>query len=97
MSIETTLGDAISDLLRGNGEIESPDSKSFKAGIYSGIRTSYQQLMRVGIDQDIPDSHRFPRHRPDIVDKFRVILNTCRKIRILICVPESILILKSTP
>ena len=44
ISIETNLGDAISDLLRGNGEIESPDSKSFKAGIYSGIRTSYQQL-----------------------------------------------------
>lgn len=79
LSIETNLGDAISDLLRGNGEVESPDSKSFKAGIYSGIKTAYQQLMRAGIDQNIPDSHRFPRHRPDIIDKFRVILNTCRK------------------
>ena len=49
LSTETNLGDAISDLLRENGEIESPDSKLFKVGIYSNIRTSYQQLMREGI------------------------------------------------
>ena len=79
LTIETTLGDAISDLLRENGEVDSPDTKSFKAGIYSPIKSSYQQLMRIGVNQCIPDSHRFPKHRPEISSKFQIILDTCRK------------------
>jgi DNA (cytosine-5)-methyltransferase 1 len=79
LSIETNIGEAISDLLRTNGETSSPDSKSFKAGIYSEVKSSYQQFMRQGIDEKIPDSHRFPRHRPDVERKFQIILNTCRK------------------
>ncbi|RGD24189.1 DNA cytosine methyltransferase [Bacteroides sp. AM23-18] len=79
LTIETTLGDAISDLLRENGEVDSPDTKSFKAGMYSSIKSSYQQLMRIGVNQCIPDSHRFPKHRPEISSKFQIILDTCRK------------------
>lgn len=79
LTIETTLGDAISDLLRENGEVDSPDTKSFKAGMYSPIKSSYQQLMRIGVNQCIPDSHRFPKHRPEISSKFQIILDTCRK------------------
>ena len=79
LGIETTLGDAISDLLRGNGEADSPDTKSFKSGIYSSIKSSYQQFMRTGINQTTPDSHRFPKHRPEVSNKFQIILDTCRK------------------
>ena len=79
LTIETTLGDAISDLLRENGEVDSPDTKSFKAGMYSSIKSSYQQLMRIGVYQCIPDSHRFPKHRPEISSKFQIILDTCKK------------------
>lgn len=79
LSTETTLGDAISDLLRENGEVDSPDTKSFKAGIYSQIKSSYQQLMRIGMNQCIPDSHRFPKHRSEISNKFQIILDTCKK------------------
>ena len=79
LGVETTLGDAISDLLRENGETDSPDTKSFKSGIYSSIKSSYQQLMRTGINQTIPDSHRFPKHRPEISNKFQIILDTCQK------------------
>ena len=79
LTIETTLGDAISDLLRENGEVDSPDTKSFKAGMYSSIKSSYQQLMRIGVNQCIPDSHRFPKHRPEISSKFQIILDTCKK------------------
>ena len=79
LTTDTTLKDAISDLLKKNGEIDSPDTKLFKAGIYSEANSSYQQLMRINVMQENPDSHRFPRHRLDIVDKFQFILNSCKK------------------
>ena len=79
LTVNTNLKDAISDLLKGNGLKESPDSKNFQAGIYSKAKSPYQILMRLGIENKIADSHRFPKHRPDIIEKFDVILNTCRK------------------
>ncbi len=79
LTVDTNLKDAISDLLKGNGLKESPDTKSFQAGIYSKAKSSYQVLLRTGIENKIADSHRFPKHRPDIIEKFQVILNTCRK------------------
>jgi DNA (cytosine-5)-methyltransferase 1 len=79
LTIDTNLKDAISDLLKGNGPKESPDTKSFQAGIYSKAKSPYQVLLRTGIENKIADSHRFPKHRPDIVEKFQIILNTCRK------------------
>jgi DNA (cytosine-5)-methyltransferase 1 len=79
LTVNTNLKDAISDLLKANGLKESPDTKSFQAGTYSKIKSSYQTLMRKGIENIIADSHRFPKHRPDIIEKFDVILKTCRK------------------
>lgn len=79
LTINTNLKDAISDLLKANGLKESPDTKSFQAGIYSRIESTYQTLMRMGVEGEIADSHRFPKHRPDIIEKFDVILKTCRK------------------
>ncbi len=79
LTTETNLNDAISDLLKGNGLEESPDTKSFKAGIYADIQSPYQTLMREGITHKIADSHRFPKHRPDIIEKFEVILENCKK------------------
>lgn len=79
LTVDTNLKDAISDLLKENGLKESPDTKSFQAGIYSKVKSPYQSLMRDGIKNKIADSHRFPKHRPDIIEKFDVILNTCRK------------------
>ncbi|MFC2188249.1 DNA cytosine methyltransferase [Fulvivirgaceae bacterium LMO-SS25] len=79
LTVNTNLKDAISDLLKANGLKESPDTKSFQAGIYSKIKSPYQTLMREGVESKIADSHRFPKHRPDIVEKFDVILKTCRK------------------
>ncbi|NCU28930.1 MAG: DNA cytosine methyltransferase, partial [Candidatus Moranbacteria bacterium] len=79
ITVDTNLEDAISDLLKENGLRESPDSKSFEAGVYSPILTNYQRLMRQGVETEIADSHRFPKHRPDIIAKFQVILTNCRK------------------
>lgn len=79
LTVNTNLKDAISDLLKENGLKDSPDTKGFKAGTYANIESPYQLLMRKGIDAEIPDSHRFPKHRPDIIEKFDVILKNCRK------------------
>ncbi|MCA6364960.1 MAG: DNA cytosine methyltransferase [Bacteroidetes bacterium] len=79
LTINTKLKDAISDLLKKNGTVQSPDTANFQAGIYSETKNPYQVLLRKGVDNKIADSHRFPKHRPDIIQKFQVILNTCQK------------------
>jgi len=79
LTVNTKLKDAISDLLKQNGTVQSPDTASFQAGIYSETKNPYQVLLRTGIENKIADSHRFPKHRPDIIEKFQVILNTCKK------------------
>ncbi len=79
LSVNTKLEDAISDLLKQNGTVQSPDSKSFQAGIYSDAATSYQQLMRIGIKNKVADSHRFPKHKVEIISKFDFILKNSEK------------------
>lgn len=75
----TTLKEAISDLLRIKGEIQSPDSSNFKAGIFARPESNYQQLMRQGIKNKIPDSHRFANHKTETIKKFDEFLKTERK------------------
>lgn len=79
LEVGTTLKDAISDLFKTNGEVQSPDTASYKAGVYSEPQSSYQQLMRIGIENNVPDSHRFPKHRDDIIEKFGYILFNAKK------------------
>jgi DNA (cytosine-5)-methyltransferase 1 len=79
LTVDTNIKDAISDLLKENGLKQSPDSKNFQAGIYAKADSPYQQLMRLGIQNDVADSHRFPKHRIDIIEKFNFILTTCKK------------------
>lgn len=64
----TTLQEAISDLLRSNGEEPTPDRKGFYSGKYSERElTNYQKLMRGDYPNShiIPDSHSFARHTPE--------------------------------
>lgn len=74
LSVETNLADAISDLFKKNGTKESPDTKSFQAGIYSNPKSIYQKLMREGVSHEIADSHRFPKHFPKTIERFQAIL-----------------------
>jgi DNA (cytosine-5)-methyltransferase 1 len=69
-----TVSEAISDLERRNGETDCPDSKTFRSGLYARAKNQYQRLMRQGETRGTPDSHRFPKHRPDIVRRFNYIL-----------------------
>jgi DNA (cytosine-5)-methyltransferase 1 len=69
-----TVSQAISDLERKHGDTDCPDSKNFRSGLYAQAKNQYQRLMRSDYAQTIPDSHRFPKHRPNIVERFEEIL-----------------------
>lgn len=73
---KVTIEQAISDLLKSNGTIESPDMKGFHAGKYvsDAVQSAYQQLMKNGHAYSIPDSHRFANHTPEIEEKFRIVI-----------------------
>jgi DNA (cytosine-5)-methyltransferase 1 len=76
---DTTLKEAISDLVRINGEVQSPDTPNFKAGIFVQPESNYQNLMRQGVKDVIPDSHRFAKHKVETIQKFADFLQTERK------------------
>ncbi len=77
LTVETNLNDAISDLLSRNGKEICPDTPTYLSGIYSPKPlTEYQKMMRKGIENNIPDSHRFAKHRPDIEQKFNDIIQS---------------------
>ncbi len=63
-----TLKEAISDLLRSNGEEPSPDRKGFYSGKYGNKKlTAYEKLMRGDYPKThiIADSHSFAKHTPE--------------------------------
>jgi DNA (cytosine-5)-methyltransferase 1 len=76
---KTTLGDAISDLLKSNGTLPSPDSKGFVNGKYKKPKSMYQKIMRDSLSLNFPDSHRFANHRDETILKFETILKKSRK------------------
>lgn len=77
----TSLSNAISDLLQSNGTVESPDTKSFKAGIYNKTGSNYQKLMRQNkpLTKKVADSHRFAKHKEETVEKFQYILENAKR------------------
>ncbi len=77
LSLNVNLEEAISDLLMTNGTMQSPDTKSFRAGVYADSSSNYQVLLKKGVNKNsIPDSHRFVKHRKDIVERFKSFLKT---------------------
>ncbi|MEQ8562287.1 MAG: DNA cytosine methyltransferase [Cytophagales bacterium] len=69
--INPTLEDAISDLLKSNGTIQS-DTPNFDAGIYGEIKSNYQKhLRRYKKNDDLVDSHRYVKHSTEIEKRFK--------------------------
>jgi DNA (cytosine-5)-methyltransferase 1 len=68
------LGSAISDLLRSNGTIPTPDRKGFLTGNYSAPKSKYQKSLRKGVRLQYPDSHSFAKHRLDIEKRFEYLI-----------------------
>jgi DNA (cytosine-5)-methyltransferase 1 len=75
LSISVSLEDAISDLLKEHGTVQSPDNKKFKAGVYSEIKSNYQSFIRKGKNEnEVADSHRFVNHTALISKRFEYFL-----------------------
>lgn len=72
----STISDAISDLLQSNGVVPCPDRKGFSAGVYSSPKTKFQKAMRNGYAKYkiIPDSHSFARHNDETLSVFSALL-----------------------
>lgn len=83
---EVTLQDAISDLLQSHGSVscKEPKMKRFQQGLYGPITGAFQGLMRKNRDGtvinegEVADSHRFPNHRQNTINRFNRILKEFR-------------------
>lgn len=66
---------AIGDLKKEYGYINSNDSRNFKNGVYGRAATNYQRLMRRNNRKgDIPDSHRFANQRNETIEVLKKIM-----------------------
>ena len=76
LSDHCTIEEAISDLLRDNGQVETPDRKGFTSGLYGEIQSAYQAYLRKGLPrkQSIPNSHSFAHHGEAKITVFKKLL-----------------------
>lgn len=71
---DTAIMDAISDLLRANGTVPTPDRKNFLSGVYGEVTSHYQEYMRLGVEGQIPQSHSFAHHGADKLACYKKLL-----------------------
>lgn len=75
LTINPTLENAISDLLRVHGEVKL-ENTNFMAGVYSKPNSNYQRYMRKGIKNATEaDSHRFANHSKTVKNRFQIALD----------------------
>lgn len=80
LSTTTSIEEAISDLLRSNGELPTPDRNGFQSGKYGkGVLTPYEIYLRGTYPNThpIPDSHSFARHTPNKLKCYKRLLSEC--------------------
>lgn len=79
LTASVTIKDAIGDLLMANGTTDCPDFANFKSGKYGKAESAYQKYMRVGIREEIPNSHRFAKHKIETVEIFKKLMTASEK------------------
>ena len=73
-----SLKEAISDLLRSNGTLPTPDRKGFLSGKYGEEELSnYERLMRgdYPCEHEVPNSHSFARHSAEKLNCYERLLS----------------------
>ncbi len=71
-----TVKEAIGDLLAENGTVDCPDFAGFQSGVYGKPLSAYQKLMRQGMTDNVPNSHRFVKHKECTVKLFRSMMDS---------------------
>ena len=80
LKIPITISQAINDLKKSHGEVDSKDTKAFKNGKYGRATSAYQKLMRNNVVRDsLPDSHRFAKHKIETIDLFKRLMTASEK------------------
>lgn len=80
LKIPITISQAINDLKKSHGEVDSKDTKAFKNGKYGRATSAYQKLMRNNIERcALPDSHRFVKHKSETIDLFKRLMTASEK------------------
>ena len=80
LKIPITISQAINDLKKSHGEVDSKDTKAFKNGKYGRATSAYQKLMRNNIVRgSLPDSHRFAKHKIETIDLFKRLMTASEK------------------
>ena len=80
LKIPITISQAINDLKKIHGEVDSKDTKAFKNGKYGRATSAYQKLMRNNIVRgSFPDSHRFAKHKIETIDLFKRLMTASEK------------------
>ena len=80
LKIPITISQAINDLKKSYGEVDSKDTKAFKNGKYGRATSAYQKLMRSNIERGaFPDSHRFAKHKSATIDVFKRLMTASEK------------------
>lgn len=75
-----TVREALSDLTtRQKRLIECVDSSGFRQVVYARPYTSYQKLLHGKMNGVPPNSMRLVNHRDETIERFEVILKTCRR------------------
>ena len=74
---------AISDLEKQHGEEECKEFPRFKEGKYGPLNGDYQKLMKRNrngavASQEIPDSHRFVKHKIQTIENFKKLME-CKR------------------
>ena len=68
-----TVKEALSDLLKGNNMVETPDRKHFESGLYGYRKSLYQRYIRKNVKGTIPDSHSYAKHTDRIISRLEYI------------------------
>ena len=76
-----SLWEALSDLERRHGEMDSLECPGFKEGVYGRAESSYQKWTRSQRATKLPDSHRFANHKKKIIERMKLILEDCPRDR----------------
>jgi DNA (cytosine-5)-methyltransferase 1 len=79
LTLKPTVGNAISDLLKRNGIVKTPDRAEYESSIYGASMSPYQIYQRKGITSSVPDSHSFAKHTPAVLDRLSYILSVAVK------------------
>ena len=83
MNCPVTVSQAISDLkIKGKAIIDCEDEDSppgYKEIVYKGPRSTYQKLMHGELNGQPLNSMRLVNHRQSTIERFQMILDTCRK------------------